>query len=71
MFVQGSGHLVGGVDGKARANFAMGAVHTVPVGSIHRIVNTGEIDVVMIELQTGDTLSEDDIVRLEDQYGRV
>jgi mannose-6-phosphate isomerase-like protein (cupin superfamily) len=34
------------------------------------LANPGKIDCVMIEVQTGDYVGEDDIVRLEDNYGR-
>ena len=43
----------------------------IPLGSVHRLENPGVDDVVMIEVQTGSYLGEDDIVRLEDNYGRV
>ncbi len=43
----------------------------IPAGTPHRLVNPGVIDLVMIEVQSGDYLGEDDIVRLEDRYGRV
>jgi len=43
----------------------------VPAGNRHRLINPGVIDLVMIEVQSGDYLGEDDIVRFEDQYGRV
>ncbi|MGQ0654208.1 MAG: mannose-1-phosphate guanylyltransferase/mannose-6-phosphate isomerase [Betaproteobacteria bacterium] len=39
-------------------------------GTPHRLSNPGAIDCVMIEVQTGDYVGEDDIVRLEDRYGR-
>jgi len=42
----------------------------IPAGTAHRLSNPGVIDCVMIEVQTGDYLGEDDIVRLEDKYGR-
>lgn len=42
----------------------------VPIGTPHRLSNPGDCDVVMIEVQTGAYLGEDDIVRLEDIYGR-
>jgi len=42
----------------------------VPVGSAHRITNPGEDDVVLIEVQTGTYFGEDDIERLDDDYGR-
>jgi len=43
----------------------------IPAGHVHRLENPGVIDLVMIEVQSGDYLGEDDIVRLEDSYGRV
>ncbi|MDX1500379.1 MAG: mannose-1-phosphate guanylyltransferase/mannose-6-phosphate isomerase [Woeseiaceae bacterium] len=42
----------------------------IPVGAVHRIANEGSEDVHIIEVQCGDYLGEDDIVRLEDNYGR-
>jgi mannose-1-phosphate guanylyltransferase/mannose-6-phosphate isomerase len=42
----------------------------VPVGARHRIANVGEEAVHIIEVQCGDYLGEDDIVRFEDNYGR-
>ena len=41
------------------------------VGQKHRIANKTDKPVVFIEVQTGETLDENDIVRLEDNYGRV
>lgn len=40
-------------------------------GHRHRLKNPGVIDLVLIEVQSGDYLGEDDIVRFEDNYGRV
>lgn len=37
----------------------------------HRLVNTSESELVIIEVQHGDYLGEDDIVRLKDYYGRT
>ncbi|MFH1603464.1 MAG: cupin domain-containing protein, partial [Pseudomonadota bacterium] len=42
----------------------------IPAGTPHRLANPGSVDCVMIEVQSGDYLGEDDIVRLEDNYGR-
>jgi len=42
----------------------------IPVGEVHRLENKGKIDLVMIEVQVGEYTGEDDIVRLEDSYGR-
>jgi len=43
---------------------------TVPPLTVHRIENAGEEIFSLIEVQTGDYFGEDDIVRLEDDYGR-
>ncbi|WP_301596792.1 mannose-1-phosphate guanylyltransferase/mannose-6-phosphate isomerase [Pseudomonas nitroreducens] len=43
----------------------------IPAGHQHRLENPGVIDLVLIEVQSGDYLGEDDIVRLSDKYGRV
>jgi mannose-6-phosphate isomerase len=43
----------------------------IPKGSAHRVENVGKDDVVLIEVQYGDYFGEDDIVRLEDDFGRV
>jgi mannose-1-phosphate guanylyltransferase / mannose-6-phosphate isomerase len=42
----------------------------VPIGAVHRIANPYDEPVHIIEVQCGDYLGEDDIVRLEDDYGR-
>jgi mannose-1-phosphate guanylyltransferase/mannose-6-phosphate isomerase len=42
----------------------------IPIGVTHRIENPGKIPVHLIEVQSGSYLGDDDIVRLEDQYGR-
>jgi mannose-1-phosphate guanylyltransferase/mannose-6-phosphate isomerase len=42
----------------------------IPVGSVHRLRNRGSEPVELIEVQSGSYLGEDDIVRLEDVYGR-
>jgi mannose-1-phosphate guanylyltransferase / mannose-6-phosphate isomerase len=43
----------------------------IPVGHVHRLENPGEINLEVIEVQTGDYLGEDDIVRYEDVYNRI
>ncbi len=42
-----------------------------PLGCTHRMVNPGRIPLTLIEVQSGSYLGEDDIVRIEDTYGRV
>jgi mannose-1-phosphate guanylyltransferase len=43
----------------------------IPLGSVHALENPGKIPLELIEVQTGAYLDEDDIVRLQDRYGRV
>lgn len=42
----------------------------IPIGEVHRLHNPGKMELEMIEVQSGAYLGEDDIVRLEDIYGR-
>ncbi|ACU90636.1 mannose-1-phosphate guanylyltransferase/mannose-6-phosphate isomerase [Desulfomicrobium baculatum] len=42
----------------------------IPLGFMHRLENPGKIDLELVEVQTGSYLGEDDIVRVEDVYGR-
>jgi mannose-1-phosphate guanylyltransferase/mannose-6-phosphate isomerase len=42
----------------------------IPLGARHRLANPGSINLEIIEVQSGDYLGEDDIVRFEDTYGR-
>ncbi len=43
----------------------------IPIGSAHRVENPGDEDLIFIEVQRGNYLGEDDIVRLEDDFGRT
>jgi mannose-1-phosphate guanylyltransferase/mannose-6-phosphate isomerase len=43
----------------------------IPMGTVHRLENPTDQDIALIEVQCGDYFGEDDIVRLEDRYGRV
>jgi len=43
----------------------------IPLGAKHRLENPGKLPLQLIEVQSGTYLSEDDIVRFEDTYGRV
>ena len=47
-----------------------GGTVTVPIGGKHRLANPGTIPLVVIEVQVGSYLGEDDIVRYADDYGR-
>ena len=42
----------------------------IPLGAVHRMENPGKINMVLIEVQTGSYLGEDDIIRYEDKYAR-
>ena len=42
-----------------------------PLGCVHRMANPGRIPLMLIEVQSGSYLGEDDIVRIEDTYGRA
>ncbi|HBA88755.1 MAG TPA: mannose-6-phosphate isomerase [Geobacter sp.] len=43
----------------------------IPIGSNHRLENPGVIPLIIIEVQSGEYLGEDDIVRFQDDYHRV
>lgn len=43
----------------------------IPLGEVHRLANPGTIPLEIIEVQSGSYLGEDDIVRIEDTYGRI
>lgn len=66
--VQGSGKVT--LDG-VRTDVMLGVAIDVPIGVAHRIENLGTGDLVFIEVQHGDYFGEDDIVRLEDDFGRA
>jgi mannose-6-phosphate isomerase-like protein (cupin superfamily) len=40
------------------------------LGAVHRLENPGKLPMILIEVQTGSYLGEDDIVRYEDMYAR-
>jgi mannose-1-phosphate guanylyltransferase / mannose-6-phosphate isomerase len=42
----------------------------IPLGAVHRMENSGKVPMVLIEVQTGTYLGEDDIIRYHDQYQR-
>jgi len=66
------------VQGKARVtlnskeiDLINGQSIDIPRGTLHRIENIGSDNLSFIEIQTGDYFGEDDIERIEDDYGRV
>jgi len=65
------------VEGTARVtiddtvqNITQGQSIYVPLGARHRLENPGDLPMVLIEVQIGSYLGEDDIVRYEDLYAR-
>lgn len=44
---------------------------SIPVGTVHRLGNNHEVPLLIVEIQNGDKLIEEDIVRLEDDYHRA
>ena len=65
--VDGSGEVT--LDGKVQV-VSVGSVIQVPQGALHRISNTGTNELIFIEVQTGTYFGEDDIERVEDDFGR-
>ncbi len=57
------------VDNEARLLTENQSVY-IPLGAVHRMENPGKVPMVLIEVQTGTYLGEDDIVRYEDVYAR-
>lgn len=65
-----AGEGVATIDGHCVPVSARSALD-ISVGTAHRIENTGSAMLVFIEVQHGDSFAESDIVRLEDDFGRV
>lgn len=57
------------VDGETHPYFANEVVE-IPVTSVHRVSNRGDVPLVFIEVQHGTYFGEDDIIRYEDDYNR-
>jgi len=57
--------------GDRQVTLQMGETTYIPQGARHRLENPGQTPLVLIEVQSGAHLSEDDIVRFEDIYGRI
>ncbi len=66
--VCGTGRVT--IDGRELVVTAGQAVD-VPVGSAHRIENVGDDELLFVEVQHGEYFGEDDIVRLDDDFGRA
>jgi mannose-6-phosphate isomerase-like protein (cupin superfamily) len=65
--VEGAGRIT--LDGEA-IDLPTGAVVDIATGQAHRMENPGDEPLVFVEVQRGDYLGEDDIVRLDDDYAR-
>lgn len=52
-------------------HLAAGDAIDIPLGTAHRVASVGTVDLVLVEVQHGDYFGEDDIERLEDDFGRV
>jgi mannose-1-phosphate guanylyltransferase/mannose-6-phosphate isomerase len=65
--VQGTARVT--VDSEVRLLSENQSVY-IPLGAVHRMENPGKVDMVLIEVQTGSYLGEDDIIRYEDVYAR-
>ena len=63
----GSGEVT--LDGKVQV-VSRGSILEIPQGMLHRIRNTGDRELIFIEVQTGSYFGEDDIERVEDDFGR-
>lgn len=57
------------VDGKDHLLPVKASLH-IPVMALHRLENKGQETLIIIEVQTGSYLGEDDIIRYSDDYGR-
>ena len=68
VIVQGSGEFK--LDDQISL-ISSGSILNIPLKAKHQIKNTGPYDLIFIEVQLGKYFGEDDIVRLEDNYGRI
>jgi mannose-6-phosphate isomerase len=66
--VQGTAKVT--LDGN-EVTVGLGETIDIPIGAAHRVENPGAEDLIFIEVQRGNYLGEDDIVRLEDDFGRA
>jgi mannose-6-phosphate isomerase-like protein (cupin superfamily) len=68
-------HIVGGealvTRGAEQFRMKEGDSLDIPMGALHRVQNVGAAPLVIIEVQRGDYFGEDDIERIEDDFGRA
>ena len=57
--------------GKETVRLSPGGSIDIPLGELHRVESVGEENLVVIEVQRGEYVGEDDIERFEDDYGRA
>lgn len=65
-----TGHATAVIDG-AELQAGPGESVNVPLGAKHRLINNGDDELIIIEVQRGGYTGEDDITRYEDDYGRT
>ncbi len=66
--VRGTGRVT--IDAR-EFDLAVGGHCDIAIGQVHRLANLGSAPLEIVEVQFGDYLGEDDIVRLQDDFGRV
>jgi mannose-6-phosphate isomerase len=66
--VEGEATVTRGIE---EIRLSAGQCIDIPEGAGHRVKNSGDKELVFVEVQTGDYFGEDDITRLEDDYGRT
>ena len=67
VIIKGKAHVT--IDGILKV-YKYGEAVIIPQGSKHRVENQEDTELVFIEVQTGTYFGEDDIIRIEDDYGR-
>lgn len=65
-----AGNGIAIIDGR-EIGVQVGSTIDVAIGQLHRIRNTTDAELIFIEVQTGTYFGEDDIERVEDDFGRV
>ena len=67
IFVHGQGLAI---VNEQQISVSPGSVVDIPLGAVHRIGNIGKENLVFIEVATGTILTEEDIIRIQDDYQR-
>jgi mannose-6-phosphate isomerase-like protein (cupin superfamily) len=63
------GEALAEIDGTSR-RLRYGEIATIPAGVKHRLSNPGDVTLIVVELQTGESFEEEDIIRYEDDHAR-